>query len=291
MKRNFVAGVLTGGLIAFVVMIAARRLFLMGYHEPPPPVRTSGAASKAVIPSRKGSGGAAPLQSVEDGAVALLSLSPEAPALTKKEEGPKTPTYAEKAAVAEDPEMREYVTRRLEKSYAAFFARMKFSPEKENALSMILVDRLFAPTVEEIADYDKMAAELLGPVDYAEFAAYRDDLPIKDDVQTAMKMVLREGGQDALPGLSAVVEAVVRGAPRNDDAIWSDASQRVQQGFRVSETELSAIAATASKKFEEVLAREARNLSEAERSRLREWFQRSVQSNVRAYGRANQPGG
>lgn len=291
MKRNFFTWVLTGGLIAFVMIVAARRLLLTGYHESPPPVRTSGTASKSVIPSRKGLGGDAPLQSMEDGAVALLSLSGEAPTLTKKEEGPKTPTYTEKAAVAEDPEMREYVTRRLEKGYAAFFAKMKFSPEKENALSMILVDRLFAPTVEEIADYDKMAAELLGPAAYAEFAAYRDDLPIKDDVQTAMKMVLREGGQDAAGSLSAVVEAVVRSAPRNDDAIWSDASQRVQQGFRVSETELSAIAAIASKKFEEVLAREARNLSDAEKSRLREWFQRSVQFNVRAYGRANQPGG
>lgn len=285
MRSRRFAGVLSTTLLVGVLWFAARRYLFTPdeSHEQGPDAIAEKADSTAA-----NSPGDNPARSVIEVAMHPAVVPPAAAQPPR----PRVPTYAEKAALAEDPDLREFVTRRIEKDYAALFAKLHLPRAKEEALSMILVDRIFAPEISEMEGYDRLAAELLGPADYAEFAAYRDELPIKNEVEMALKVMAKDSRQEVPASVATAVEKVVRSAPRNGDAIWMDADSRIQQGGVLSESDIAALANTAMRKFEDVLSREAAALSEPERERLREWFaQNVVQFHVRAFRNARPPGG
>lgn len=281
--------ILSAVMVAGTSWIVVRRLRSPTGDTPRQVRRATGADADAL---RLNHGRDAPTQSVSAGTAKTSGVISGAAEFSKGSERPRRPTYAEQAAVAEDPEFREFVTRRTEKDYAALFAKLRLPAEKEEALSMILIDWFFAPRISERAEYDRMTEELLGPVAYGEFTAYRDELAIKDYTQAALRVVAPERPTGAASGVEELVEAVVRGAPRNDDPIWIDAGHRIDQGSTLSETEIAAFATTAAQKFEAVLAKEGANLTETERNRMRDWFQQTiVQFNVRALRNAQPPSG
>jgi tripartite-type tricarboxylate transporter receptor subunit TctC len=191
-------------------------------------------------------------------------------------------TYQEKAAVAQDPEQREATVRWVARNYASLFAQLKLSPAKQELLEKILVDRLLAPEFSERAEYDRLAASLLTPEEYAALVAHREEIPIKAAVKGAIAAAGLGPGPDSQADRQAV-ERIIRSAPLNGDAIWRDASRQVERSGPLTQTELAALAAAALQRFEMILAKE--NLSTEQQQRLRAWFRKTVvDSNVRAYG-------
>lgn len=284
MKNTTIVRIAFAGLVVAAAWFAVRNLFRAGDHG-------GGVAVHLVDEGQRLTKNGASTRS--PAAAAVEAASTGVPAAAGQPGRARIPTYAEKAAAAQDPEMREYITRRVEKEYAALFAKLKLAPEREEALSMLLVDKLYAPTIEETGEYERLAAELLSPEEYAEFATFQRELPIKLDVRAAMKAVMSEAPPAAAEAqrLAASVDAVVRGAPRNDAPIWMEAGKRVEEGRHFSEAELASLAATATQQFEAVLAAQAGKLTEAQMGRLRAWYQETyVQFHLRAYRNAR-PGG
>lgn len=140
---------------------------------------------------------------------------------------------------------------------------------------------MLAPEFSEMGEYDRLAAELLTPQEYATFLSHRAELAMKDWVKAAATAT-GVGGLTEGDVTRQAVEKIIRSAPLNGDAIWKDADSHLTRGGQLSEADLAALAATATQHFESALATGAAQLSPEQLRLLRAWFQKAVvDSNLR----------
>lgn len=278
------------GIVVAASLVGTLRSRLFSAHGEPPSqdLRVFDRSAAAL---RANEVGPAPPSSKFDGSEAVAPSGSGAQGANVRGR-PRRPSYAKQAAVAEDPELREDVTRRTEKDYSALFAKLRLSPEKEDALSMILVDWFFASRMSERVEYDRMVAELLGPEQFAEFTDYRAELTIKDFARAAVRAAEPDRLAGSTPARDSAIESVVRNALHSGDPLWVDAGRRSDQGIAVSDAEIKSLVVAATQEFESALRHEGVNLTEIEKNRLRDWYQTTiVQFKARALQLSQLPGG
>lgn len=191
------------------------------------------------------------------------------------------------------PELREMVARRLAKDYAPLFAQLKLTGQKEELLSQILVDQFTSLPGRMVREnYDKLAEELLAPAEYAEFVRFRDELLMQRTVDATMALLNNASGV-ASPGRSGAVNLIARAAMRiGDDPAWRAIDLRAEAGQPVSESDLGALAALASRRFESALVQHGATLTEAEKQALRVWYQKKfIEVGVFGLRQDPKPGG